>query len=421
MPRKFQVAAFLLICFVANVCTADELKQVIIVTRHGVRAPTWTPDRLNQYSVSPWPDFGVPPGNLTPHGRKLMTIMGEFYRDLYSKSGLLGAPACGDAKRTYFYADTDQRTIETARALVESMLPGCKADVNSKLSGAGDALFNAIESGHANPDLELSEAAVRGRIGPRLDSLLDVYGPEFRLLDGVLNGKGKARKSIFDDPIALKTDEDSLSMTGPLAISSTFTEVLLLEYANGFSGEQFAWGRLTPAELQQVLVLHTAYAELMRRTPSLAKVRGSNLLSRIVRTMEQATTRRAVRGALGRVPASLVMLVGHDTNISNLSGLLRLSWMVDSHQVDDAPPGGALVFSLWKSSSGRYSVTVQFVAQTLDQMHNATRLTLQQPPVIADLFVPECSSARAGYPCDWTVFKQLANRTIDPAFVEQSR
>src|SRR5262249_23739668 len=152
------------------------------------------------YSVSPWPAFGVPPGYLTPHGRKLMTIMGEFYRELYAKAGLLGAPGCGDVKRTYFYADTDQRTIETAQALVESMLAGCKAEVNARKPGSSDALFDAGEAGVAKPDLKLSEASVRGRIGPRLDALSDMYRVDFQMLDRVLNGTAKASKSIYDEP-----------------------------------------------------------------------------------------------------------------------------------------------------------------------------------------------------------------------------
>jgi 4-phytase/acid phosphatase len=40
------------------------------------------------------------------------------------------------------------------------------------------------------------------------------------------------------------------------------------------------------------------------------------------------------------------MLCGHDTNLSNLSGMLGLSLKLPGYQPDDTPPGGALVFSL---------------------------------------------------------------------------
>src|SRR6476469_2583659 len=74
---KRLIAAAALICGLTLAAApqarpALQLKSAVILTRHGVRAPTWTPDRLNQYSVEPWPDFGVPPGNLTPRGRELM-------------------------------------------------------------------------------------------------------------------------------------------------------------------------------------------------------------------------------------------------------------------------------------------------------------------------------------------------------------
>jgi 4-phytase / acid phosphatase len=93
--------------------------------------------------------------------------------------------------------------------------------------------------------------------------------------------------------------------------------------------------------------------------------------------------------------------------------------VVPSHQIDDVPPGGALVFSLWKLSSGKYSVRVQFVVQTMDQMHDATRLTLENPPVIANLFVSGCSTAGEGYSCPWSRFKEVTTNAIDPAFVSR--
>ena len=419
MRKRFLIYSLLFLVCIPPACRADVLQQVVIVTRHGVRAPTWAPERLNQYSASPWPDFGVPPGYLTPHGRKLMKLFGDYYRDLYSASGILGEQNCGDAKRTSFWADTDQRTIETARALAESMLRGCKIEVNAKAAGASDPLFNAVEAGVAKPDANLSQAAVQGRIGPRMDALLDAYRPAFQLLQHVLNGEGKVPKLIFDEPLTLGIGKGSVTMNGTLATASTFTENLLLEYTNGFSGEQLGWGRPSANDLEEVLALHTAYAELMRRTPYLAKARGSNLLNHVLETMEQSVTQKERRGALGPLGGRIVVIVGHDTNLSNLSGMLDLSWVVSSHQPNDVPPGGALIFSLWKSSTGQYSVRLQFAVQTLDQMHNATPLTIQSPPVIVNLFVPSCSEAGEGYPCKWTNFRQAAKNTIEPAFVEK--
>lgn len=79
MKKKLLIAILALAVFAQQAWPADLLQQVVIVTRHGVRAPTWTPERLNQYSAAQWPDFSVPPGYLTPHGRALMKLMGEFY------------------------------------------------------------------------------------------------------------------------------------------------------------------------------------------------------------------------------------------------------------------------------------------------------------------------------------------------------
>jgi histidine phosphatase superfamily protein (branch 2) len=108
------------------------LRYVIIVIRHGVRSPTWSLRRLNQYSAEPWPDWGVTAGDLTPHGRTLMRLMGTYYRDRFAREGLLTREGCADAGRIYIRADADQRTVETGRALAESLAPGCTIPVHSR-------------------------------------------------------------------------------------------------------------------------------------------------------------------------------------------------------------------------------------------------------------------------------------------------
>ena len=65
-----------------------ELKYALIVSRHGVRSPTWDAARLAEYSTEAWPDWGVGPGELTPHGREGAKLLGAYYRAWLSKAGL---------------------------------------------------------------------------------------------------------------------------------------------------------------------------------------------------------------------------------------------------------------------------------------------------------------------------------------------
>lgn len=378
----------------------EQLQFAVLVTRHGVRSPTWAPERLNSYSSEAWPGWGVAPGELTPHGRELMKIMGGFYRQYFS--ALLTQLGCG---KVYFRADSAQRTLETARALAEGVLPGCKVQIHAKPQGESDALFDGTGPGTAKLDPKLALAAVAGRLGPEPRAIVDAHRRAFDTLNRLLNGTGKAAHSIFDEPLALTVSKGTVGMNGPLGLASTLSEDLFLEYADGMSAGKLGWGRLTSANLLEVMSLHTAYADLMRRTPDLARSRGSSLLGYIVGAMEQA--------ASGKAEAPLFVISGHDTNLSNLSGMLGLSWLLPGYQADDTPPGGALVFSLWKSA-GRYSVRLQFVAQTPDQMHDGTPVSLAHPPAIANVFVPGCSSAAEGYPCSWEAFRNLAARAALP-------
>src|ERR1700761_3730155 len=97
----------------------EKLKFALVLTRHGVRSPTWTNERLDEYSKEVWPKWDVAPGILTPHGKKLMSIFGTYYRAAFSGRGLLSPDGCSDAAHVYFYSDTDERTMETAHGLAE--------------------------------------------------------------------------------------------------------------------------------------------------------------------------------------------------------------------------------------------------------------------------------------------------------------
>jgi 4-phytase/acid phosphatase len=88
---------------------------------------------------------------------------------------------------------------------------------------------------------------------------------------------------------------DAFGLRGPFTTGSTFSENLLLEYANGMRGDDLGWGRLTRENLERVLEVHTVYADIMRRTPYLARARASNLLAHVLRSLEQAATGKGGR------------------------------------------------------------------------------------------------------------------------------
>jgi 4-phytase/acid phosphatase len=400
------------------------------MTRHGVRSPTWKTERLNQYSTEAWPDWGVPPGDLTPHGKALMELFGAYDRAYLAHAGLLSVKGCEDAARLFLWADTDKRTIETGHALASGMFPDCGVQVGSLPEGTDDPLFSPLAVGIGHPDRALAVASVLGRIGTNPGLLLEAYRPAFETMQQVLLGctpgakcppEGTLVKQSLFEPTTSVTPgkgDHLVELAGPLSTAHSFAEDFLLEYTNGMADKTLGWGRVSESNLRQMMSLHAAYADLLRQTPYLARTNSSNMLSHLLKSMEQAVTGKAVPGALGKPGDKVVVMVGHDTQISNFAGMLGLSWLIDGYQRDDTPPGGALVFELWRHPvTGAYTVRTYYTAQTLEQMRKALPLTLDSPPAKAPLFVPGCSTADEGFACGWKEFQRTLETAIDPAFV----
>jgi 4-phytase / acid phosphatase len=344
-----------------------------------------------------------------------MKLMGAYYGEWLTKEHLLDSRGCRDAGRVRIVADTSQRTLETGRALAESLMPGCGVAIQSQPEDQKDPLF----SGAGTPDPELSLGAVRTRLGPDPQKLLADGRPALDALQFILAGGGSTLRRLVEPPLEMGVSLSSktVELTGPFSVGSTLSEDLLLEYVNGFQGPDLGWGRLTRENLLKVLEVHAVYADLMRRTAYLARARGSNLAAHVLLSMEQAASGAPVPGALGRPGDVLLILSGHDTNLSNLSGMLGLSWRLPGYQPDDTPPGGALIFSLWRDDAGQDSVTAQYVAQSLDQMRNAVRLTLAAPPLSRKVSIPGCQTDSGSSGCTWARFKIAMQKATDSAFV----
>jgi 4-phytase/acid phosphatase len=125
-----------------------------------------------------------------------------------------------------------------------------------------------------------------------------------------------------------------------------------------------------------------------------------HLLAAIVASLRQAVEGIPVTGALGAPGDKMLVLTGHDTNVTNVAALLHLEWTMDGRR-DDVPPGAALEFELWKDAAG-YRVKMFYTAQSLDRAQTLAPLTMASPP--GRVAVPACGRAE----CSWPQFAELA-------------
>ena len=111
-----------------------------------------------------------------------------------------------------------------------------------------------------------------------------------------------------------------------------------------------------------VLPVHSRVFDVVNRTPLVAWARGSSLLT------EMAAALTGMHYDQRLNAASLVVFVGHDTNIANVGGLLGVNWQAEGYPPNDIPPAGVLFLELWGRGDKR-EVRVRFDAQPLEALH----------------------------------------------------
>jgi 4-phytase / acid phosphatase len=384
--------------------SSSDLRMVVVVSRHGVRSPTH-PSELNPYSRQPWPAWSGHPGNLTERGALLMRQFGAYYRRAYG--GVLGASACPPAGAVFVWADVDQRTRATGDAVVQGLAPGCAITVGHNPSDP-DPLFDPLPGIGVVNKVE-SKDSILGSVGGDFRGLMTAYGAQFATMEDVLGCAAPATcKRISDVPTTVANDGDGglATLSGGFDMAGDVGENLLLEYTDGHA--DVGWGRVDHAKLLELLQLHILGKRLEHNRYA-ARAHASNIMAHVLQTLEEGATGNAVAGT--RVPpgARFVFFAGHDTQLAEFSALLRLSWLIEGDQLNDTPPGSALIFELHRSSNGAAYVRTYFVSQTLDAM----RAGQGQNPVRVPVYVPGCPSLD----CPFAKFTGVVKSSIDSRFV----
>lgn len=355
----------------AQTTGSARLERVVIVERHGVRPPTKAPEDLAKFAEQAWPQWSVKPGELTAHGAKAMALMGGALLRGYAETGLVAASPCPAG--VFVWSDSgDQRTRASGDAVLQGM--GCTGPSSHLAADEKDALFAGFDSGMCPSDAAKDKIAVEAKLSTVLAANRAAYEAARKTMQDILtpNGCGKeGQRACFIsegvDSVVIKNGESRLE--GPLANASGLTENLLLEYAEGKPMSEVGWGRAA-GKLDSVLTLHNLYADVARRDPVFASRRGSLLAQQIV---DLLNNRKSTFQGAAPVPqdAKLIVFLGHDTNLSNMSGFIDTAWSLPG-QPDNTAPGTAIAFELWRKADGTKFVTARVIYQTLEELRALT-------------------------------------------------
>jgi 4-phytase/acid phosphatase len=430
----------------------NELKLVVALFRHGVRAPLKPVDDPTKkpHAGSSWPtltEWGAAKwGYLTPHGHDLAKALGNYYAEWYRNNGWPGG------FKVYLWADTDQQTLDTADALFQGFEQGripkenvtvrCKmAQLSTKNDPSpknADPLFHPFEAGCGTPNRNILEETVT-KINTSRQEAAQELESRFAELYRVLNCGAALSclplKTVVYSVERCTADKDSpgkcespiiwsetiSGKPGPFPYASTASEAFVLEYANNMPLNLVGWGKVDAAKMLSMMQIHEKYFDLTERYDYLAQIQGSNLIREILDQLK----RKADEPTVGNCPhanqdSDFVGLIGHDTNLASVNTLLKLGWTFDDKGLppdtfglpaNDALPAGALVFELRQRTDG-YWVRVEYVTQSLEQMRNG-------PTVKAFRLAVHGGPCRGKQPCEisLTNFEQLVKAQMGPEFL----
>jgi len=385
-----------------------KLERVVMLMRHGIRPPTKATVTPPGIAAEPWPSWDAPYGHLTAHGAEAIRLLGRFDRESLAARGLLPREGCPKAAAVGVWSDTDQRTIATGDALLNGMFPGCGLRNGHLARGAKDPLFNPYKDGVA-VDSAAARAAILAHIGSlerlrqrnsaafdRLQQILGCCAPA--VCEAASLAAGCRMAELPGDIAPPEPGDGRPDLTGVFDYAPSAAQTLMLEYAEG--KKEVGWGRVSAADLELISTLHAMKGDLLQRPGLLGAHGATRLARRMLDAIERADGPK------------LTVLVGHDTNIGDLSGLLDFDFQVTGYAADTPPPGSAVGFELLSDRTGARSVRVIYRSQTLQQMRELSRLDAEHPAFRQVLAIPGCAMPDDATRCSLDSFVRLVRSKL---------
>ncbi|WLI78620.1 bifunctional glucose-1-phosphatase/inositol phosphatase [Kosakonia sp. H02] len=406
MKRLFWLGALAasLVTPAALAQTAPEgytLQQIVILSRHGIRAPLAnTGSALVQSTDKPWPKWDVAGGELTERGGALEVFLAHNMRKWMENEKVLSTEACPTPTQFYAWANSLQRTYNTARYFIANTFVACDVPIyHQREMGNMDPLFNPVITDNS---AEFRQKAVNAMEAQRQKYDFD---ESYKLLESIVDYRHSP--ACKEKPsCSLSQEKDTFSanyrlepnVSGPLKTANALVDAFTLQYYQGLPREQVAWGGIKSDKQWQLLEkLKNGYQDILFTTPGVARNVAKPLLQYFNRQLvEKATS-----------AAKITLLVGHDSNIASLLAALDAKpWQLPG-QFERTPISGKVVFQRWHDTQGnRDLMKIEYFYFTAEQMRNLDKMGFDTPVQRYTLELKGCPVDSNGF-CPMQKFSAL--------------
>ncbi|WGL96204.1 bifunctional glucose-1-phosphatase/inositol phosphatase [Arsenophonus nasoniae] len=385
-----------------------ELTQVLILSRHNVRAPIIYENILTSATNKAWPIWHTNNGNLTTKGRQLEIYLGNYFRSWFDRMGLLRQDKCPDSNNVYVYANNQQRTIATAESFITGAFPDClvktfyRSDMND---GEFDPIFATVITDDSAEFKRQAESAMAEKLA-YLD-LAEAYKQVSTILDfknSTLCKKDKLCDLVsYPNTMNISAGKEPF-VFGPLGLAANVVDVFDLQYYEGFATKDVAWGTIsTPEQWKTLNKIRNGYHAVAYKT----KIVASNIAKPLLEYIDLHFVQpRKIAGS------KLLIMFGHDSNIASVMSALDFAPYQLSEQYEKTPIGGKLVFQRWHSKKmNKDYLKVEYIYQSINQLRNGTALTWSNRPKQVTLALKNCPIDGNGL-CHWDDYEKSMQQAL---------
>ncbi|TDQ56672.1 glucose-1-phosphatase [Mesocricetibacter intestinalis] len=378
--------------------TDYELKELVVLSRHNIRAPLSGNDsELGKITPHSWHQWSAKSSELTSRGGVLEVMQGQYFRKMLEQQGLFKEGACLNKDEILIYANSMQRTVATAEYFQAGLAPTCGLNVIHRFAPSKmDPVFFPRLTKVNDKFTQQALTEINQMLGDNgLEGINRKLAPSYELLEKVTDMKDS---SLCRDKqsCTLNTDEATEvkfqlyrepALSGTLKLATRITDALILQYFEQPDDNIASFGeKLSEEDWEKISYVKDVYGDILFSAPIVAANVAYPLLNYL-------------HDEINSEVRKFTFLVGHDSNISSVTAALGVEPYSLPNTIEKKTPiGSKLVFEKWQDKkSKQLYVAVKMVYQSTEQLRAMQSLDLQNPPQIYSLRLQGLQADKQGF------------------------